>query len=101
MCIRDSITTATKSKKDSYYHSPSKNISIHIWSTALLMESYKHAPNNTWFENDGIDNSVSMSHPHNSNVIELTNQAVKKIWQSSKILNLDHREIIGHNVPQS
>ena len=95
------ITTATKPKQNSPHHSPSKNMSIHLWPTALLMGSYNHAPNSKWFENDGIVNSVSMSHPHTSNVVELTNPPKKGIWQTCRVLNLDHQAIIGHNVPQS
>ena len=93
-------TYATKQKKDSFQHEPDAALSLHLWPTALLMGSYNLYENNSWYENDGVVNSISMSHPHNSNVISLTTIPQKGIWQSVSKLNIDHQGVIGHAVTE-
>ena len=73
---------------------------FHLWPTAILMGGYDLAKDSTWFENDGIVNSVSMSHPFNSKMIVYNNNPIKGIWQSMPTLNVDHQGIIGHGISE-
>ena len=57
------------------------------------------ASDSGWYENDGIVNSISMSHPNGSKMIPLNvNKPITGVWQSVQRLNMDHQSIIGHGV---
>ena len=92
------ITSATNLNPNTLYHKPSSQLSYHLWPTAILMGKYNQALDNSWYENDGIVNSVSMSHPFGSSVIPLSKNPIKGIWQVKDTLNIDHQAIIGHGI---
>ena len=73
-------------------------MSLHLWPTSLLMGQNEDVPDSTWYENDGVVNSVSMSHPVGSRVVKFTGNPIAGIWQTMERLNMDHQAIIGHGV---
>lgn len=93
-------TSATKQKKNSVYHKPGSAMSFHLWPTAILMGNYSRAVDSTWYENDGIVNSVSMSHPFGSDVVRYVGVPYPGIWNHMDRLNMDHKAVIGHGVSQ-
>jgi triacylglycerol lipase len=62
------------------------------------MGSYSDAIDSTWYENDGVVNSVSMSHPFGSNILHFDGTPIKGFWQSMDDVRIDHQSIIGHGV---
>jgi triacylglycerol lipase len=91
-------TSATKLKNNSLFHKPDSVMSLHLWPTGLLMGSYSDAIDSTWYENDGVVNSVSMSHPFGSNILHFDGTPIKGFWQSMDDVRIDHQSIIGHGV---
>ena len=57
-----------------------------------------NAPDHTWYENDGVCNTVSMTHPLGSPVKTFDGIPKKGIWQMCEKLNMDHQAVIGHLV---
>ncbi len=93
------ITSATTIDRQTNMHYPNNNMSFRLWPTSILMGIYDNAPNNSWYENDGIVNTISMSHPFESpNSKYKNNKPRKGIWQTIDIINVDHQAIIGHGV---
>ena len=91
-------TYATKSKKNGNLHHPDNKMSFHLWSTAHLIGTYNEAPDSTWYENDGICNTVSMTHPNGSHYKNYAGTPEKGIWQVFNKLHMDHQAIIGHHI---
>jgi hypothetical protein len=73
-------------------------MSFHLWSTAMLMGRYSNVIDNTWYENDGICNTISMTHPFGSPVSIFDGNPQKGIWQIVDRLHMDHQAVIGHLV---
>ena len=73
-------------------------MSFHLWPTSLLIGQYDSAPDSSWYENDGIVNSVSMSHPFGSDMVHFDGNPITGVWQSLERINMDHQAIIGHNI---
>jgi triacylglycerol lipase len=92
------ITTATKQKNNSLSHKPDSVMSLHLWPTSLLMGNYRDVIDSSWYENDGVVNSVSMSHPFGSNRLYFDGTPITGVWQSLDAINADHQSIIGHGV---
>ena len=63
------------------------------------MGQYSYADSN-WYENDGIVNSVSMSHPFGSQMVQFTGDPITGIWQSFPKLHMNHQSVIGHGVSE-
>ena len=61
-------TYATVEENGRATHRPDSKMSFHLWPTSLLMGHDSASPDNTWYENDGICNTVSMTHPYGSPV---------------------------------
>ena len=91
-------TYATKVKNNSYFHKPDSEMSIHLWPTALLMGQYTNAIDSSWYENDGVVNSISMSHPFGSKMVPFNGSPVPGVWQLVNRINMDHQSIIGHGI---
>jgi len=91
-------TYSTKVKNSSTFHKPDSGMSVHLWPTGILMGKYNNAIDSTWYENDGIVNTVSMSHPFDAEMIPFNGNPVTGIWQSVNSLKMDHQAIIGHGV---
>jgi len=94
-------TYATNTEKQKYTHTPDSHMSFHLWSTSHIMGKSNSIPNSTWYENDGICNTVSMSHPAGSPNIIYDGVAKKGIWQIVEKLHLDHQAVIGHNITKN
>ena len=71
---------------------------LHLWPTSLLIGKDDNAQDSSWYENDGIVNSVSMSHPFGSKVAQFAGVPIPGVWQVIKKLNMDHQAVIGHGV---
>jgi hypothetical protein len=56
------------------------------------------APDHTWYENDGVCNTVSMTHPFGFPVKTFNGIPQKGIWQMREKLHMDHQAVIGHAV---
>ena len=56
-------THSTKVKNSSTFHKPDSGMSVHLWPSGILMGQYNNAIDSSWYENDGVVNTVSMSHP--------------------------------------
>ena len=91
-------TYATKAAKNKQTHHPDSKMSFHLWATSLLMGRDNNAPDSTWYENDGICNTISMSHPFGFPVKMYDGIPQKGIWQNMKKLHMDHQAVIGHLV---
>ena len=91
-------TFATKVKKDSIHHKPSSELSFHLWPTSMLIGNDEEAPNSNWYENDGICNTTSMTHPYNQNFNAYDGEPKKGIWQHIDKLHIDHQGVIGHGI---
>ena len=91
-------TYSTKPKKGGIMHKPDSDMSFHLWPTGLLIGQYDNAPDASWYENDGVCNTVSMSHPQGSAVVNYDGKPVQGIWQHIEKLHMDHQAVIGHNV---
>ena len=90
-------TYATIAEKENTTHRPDSKMSFHLWATSFLIGHDKNAPSNDWYENDGICNTISMSHPSGSTVKNYDGIPQKGIWQIVERVNLDHQAVIGHN----
>jgi len=91
-------TYATQQEDSSPKHWPDSNMSFHLWSTSLLIGHNNNALDSTWYENDGICNTVSMTHPYGSPVKTLDGIPERGIWQVADKLHLNHQAVIGHLV---
>ena len=91
-------TYSTKVKNSSTFHKPDSGMSVHLWPSGILMGQYNNAIDSSWYENDGVVNSVSMSHPLGSEMVFFNGIPVPGVWQSVKKLNMDHQAVIGHGI---
>ena len=89
-------TSASIQKKHSSYHKPNKKMSLHLRPTSRMMGKYKNSIDSSWYENDGICNTISMHGPLNKKIITYTGIPQKAVWQKMKKLNMDHQAVIGH-----
>ena len=79
-------------------HKPDSDMSFHLWPTGLLMGQFDNAFDSSWYENDGVCNTVSMSHPKGSTAMDYDGKPVQGVWQHVEKLHMDHQAVIGHNV---
>ena len=73
-------------------------MSVHLWPTGILMGQYNNATDSSWYENDGVVNTVSMSHPFDAEMEPFNGNPVTGLWQSINRLKMDHQAVIGHGV---
>ena len=91
-------TYATRTENDKTTHRPDSKMSFHLWSTSYLIGHSKDVPDSTWYENDGICNTISMTHPAGSPVKTFDGSSKKGVWQFAGKLHMDHEAVIGHLV---
>ena len=91
-------TYATKAENGRATHRPDSKMSFHLWATSMLIGHYNNAPDNLWYENDGICNTISMNNPRGSPVIKYDGKPKKGVWQMCTKLHMDHQAVIGHLV---
>tara|TARA_B100000945_G_C20411704_1_gene612912 strand:+ start:741 stop:1898 length:1158 start_codon:yes stop_codon:yes gene_type:complete len=89
-------TSSTKLSSDSHTHTPTKETAFRHWPTAKLMGTYNDVLNPSWYENDGIVNTVSMSHPFGEKNKPLDENLKAGVWQIGKTYHMDHTKILGH-----
>ena len=92
------ITYASVQKSNSVFHKPDSQMSFHLWPTSLLIGKNDNVTDVSWYENDGVANSVSMTHPSGSKVVEFTGVPITGVWQTMERLNMDHQAVVGHNL---
>ena len=103
------VTSTTKRKTNSINHIPSKGTSIITKSRAKLIGSRSgcwgdgSSTDSTWYENDGIVNSVSMYGPKtgvngSDPIIKFDSDdiLIPGQWYWQKVNDMDHWNIIGH-----
>ena len=86
----------TYPKKNNAGHFPDSKMSLPLKATSLKMGKYKKTPTASWFENDGICNTISMTHPTGSSATYYNGIPQKGIWQITGRLHMDHQAVIGH-----
>jgi len=91
-------TYATRAENAKATHRPDSNMSFHLWSTSLLIGHDNQIPDTSWYENDGICNTISMTHPFGSPVKTYDGVPQKGVWQIAGRLHMDHKAVIGHMV---
>ena len=103
------VTSTTKRKTNSINHVPSKGTSIITKSRAKLIGSRSgfwgdgSSTDSTWYENDGVVNSVSMYGPKtgvngSDPIIKFDSDdiLIPGQWYWQKVNDMDHWNIIGH-----
>ena len=76
-------------------------MSFHLWPTGMLIGSDENVPDSSWYENDGICNTVSMTKMGDTIMPPYSGTAEKGLWVVLPRLNIDHQSIIGHNASRS
>ena len=93
-------TFSTKKTNSSNKHFPDWAMNPDLWLTGTLLGTM-YAPDSTWYENDGIVNTVSMGYPKRDDgthepVCEFYETSVPGCWQQMGRLHIDHHQVIGH-----
>jgi len=104
-------TSNTKLDSASGFHVPHKNMNLILRANARIMGRKKAywtdgtATDSTWYENDGIVNTISQLGPTTGTDGEDRNVAYKADellipgqWYHIKTYNLDHKAFIGHGL---
>jgi len=93
-------TYATRKQKRSERHIPDDEMSWNLWSAGFAM-GRSSKTDSTWYENDGVVNTISMLAPFSGNhgpepkkIYDGT--SVKGVWQNMGRLHLDHHKVVGH-----
>ena len=73
-------------------------MSFHLWATSMLIGHDDSVSDISWYENDGVCNTVSMTHPMGSPVKDFDGVPQRGVWQVAERLHMDHQAIIGHLV---
>ena len=91
-------TFSTIKKKNKPTHKPDNKMSFPLWPTGMLIGNDDNVPDSSWYENDGICNTVAMTTIGDINMPQYSGTAEKGSWVTLPRLNFDHQAIIGHNV---
>ena len=104
-------TSNTKLDSASGFHVPHKSMNLILWANARIMGRKKAywtdgpATDSTWYENDGIVNTISQLGPTTGTDGEdhiVAYKAGKLLipgqWYHIKTYNLDHKAFIGHGL---
>ena len=67
----------------------------------MLIGNDRNAPDSTWYENDGVCNTTSMTHPYEQKFNTYDESPKKGIWQHIGKLHIDHQAIIGHGISKN
>jgi len=94
-------TFSTEKKRNKHTHQPDNKMSFHLWPTGMLIGNDENAPDSSWYENDGICNTVSMTKIGTAIMPPYSGTAEKGLWVSLPRLNIDHQSIIGHHASKS
>ena len=103
------VTSTTSKREDNLFHNPVVGSSILIRTRSKLLGSRVgywsdgNETDSTWYENDGVVNTVSMYGPSTGingldPIVEYDNSEllIPGQWYWIKLSNMDHWSIIGH-----
>ena len=103
------VTSTTSQREDSFFHDPVAGSSILIRTRSKLLGSRVgywsdgNETDSTWYENDGVVNTVSMYGPSTGingldPIVEYDKSEllIPGQWYWIKLSNMDHWSIIGH-----
>ena len=68
-------------------------MSLHLWPTSMLIGNDDNAPDSSWYENDGICNTVSMVTIGETTMPAYSGNPKKGLWFALPRLNIDHQSI--------
>ena len=104
-------TSNTKLDSASGFHVPHKSMNLILWANARIMGSKKAywtdgtATDSTWYENDGIVNTISQLGPTTGTdgedhivAFKAGELLIPGQWYHIKTYNLDHKAFIGHGL---
>ena len=91
-------TYATEQREKKYTHRPDKEMSFHLWPLGRLIGKDENVPDSTWYKNDGICNTVSMTKIGDNIMPSYSGAAMKGTWIAMPALHYDHQAIVGHNM---
>jgi len=94
-------TFSTEKTINSSIHHPDKKMSFHLWPTSMLIGSDENVPDSSWYENDGICNTISMTKIGDKIMPQYSGTPQKGLWVSLPRLNIDHQAIIGHHASKA
>jgi len=64
----------------------------------LLIGGDDNAPDSTWYENDGICNTISMSFLGDTKMLPFDGSPKQGVWQVMSRVNMDHQAVVGHGI---
>ena len=91
-------TFSSVKRKSKSTHKPDSTSSFHLWPTTLLIGSDNNAPDSTWFENDGVCNTVSMTQIGDNKMPLFNGNPIQGKWVAMPPLNMDHQAVVGHGI---
>lgn len=104
-------TSNTKLDSASGFHVPHKSMNLILWANARIMGRKKAywtdgtATDSTWYENDGIVNTISQLGPTTGTdgedhivAFKAGELLIPGQWYHIKTYNLDHKAFIGHGL---
>ena len=87
-------TTASSEYGNIGQHKPKSNMNYYLKPASRLIGSDPSPPNLSWYENDGIVNTISMDGPHDEKIIQYDGSAIPGIWQHMGKIEYDHHQIL-------
>ena len=84
--------STSSTKNNNGKHIPIDKMSYYLRPGAYLIGSGINNKDSSWYENDGIVNTISMSGPHDEKIIQYNNKPVIGRWNHMGILNYDHHQ---------
>ena len=95
-------TYSTKKATSSDKHFPDWTMNADLWLAGTLLGTLSKM-DSTWYENDGIVNTISMNYPKKRNGTEepnceFNNKSIPGCWQQMGRLHIDHHQVIGHGM---
>jgi len=91
-------TTSSIEKVNSDMHKPKSTMNYYLKPAGSLIGSDPSPPNISWYENDGIVNTISMDGPHNESIIQYDGHLTPGVWQHIDKLDYDHHQILLRKV---
>lgn len=83
-------------------HFPDWSMSAELWLGGTLLGTLS-APDSSWYENDGIVNTISMKGPKRRSgiddpICEYNEISKSGCWQNMGKLHIDHHKVVGHGL---
>ena len=74
-------------------HKPKSNMNYYLKPASRLIGSDPSPPKLSWYENDGIVNTIAMDSPHDEKIIQYDGSAIPGVVHMGKIEH-DHHQIL-------